>query len=291
MNFTISKAHHTKKQVAFTLIEIMIALAIFSMITVGIYTSWNAIINASRIGLNAAAEAQRKRNAIEAIQSALFGTQMYTANLRHHYFLADTAIPEASLLSFVSLLPESFPGSGFYPNDPMRRVTFTLDTDGDGNQNLVMYQTPVLASVEEMSEPIPIRLAKNVSLFSVEFYDNEVGEWLVEWESTNSLPRQVRFALEFENRDKENNVSGDPDLETRVVTIPSSAIPIQIQRPGALGGASGIRRDADGSVIPGDNRGGRGSRFDNNRGGGRPSQDTPSARGRGDRIRNVNGGR
>lgn len=282
MQFRFCKYSHFRKRVAFTLLEIMVAMAIFSMVSVGIYASWNAIINSSRIGLKAAAEAQRKRNAIETIQSALFGTQMYTANLRHHYFLADTTIPEASLLSFVSQLPESFPGAGFYPNDPIRRVTFTLDTDKDGNQNLVMYQTPVLASVEEMSEPIPIKLAKNVSLFSVEFFDNDVGEWLVEWESTNSIPRQVRFALEFENRDKENNVSGDPDLETRVVTIPSSAIPIQIQRPGSGLRSSGIRRDAEGNILNGNS---------DRKGRGKLPQDTPSAIGRAESIRNIKGGK
>lgn len=232
---------------AFTLLEIMVAMAIFSMISIGIYTSWNAIITASRIGLKAAAEAQRKRNALESVQTALFGAQMYTANIHHHYFLADTANPDAALLSFVSQLPESFPGSGLFPNDPVRRVTFTIDTDNKGVRNLILYQTPVLASVEDMSEPIPIRLAQNVAMFSAEFYDQDLGEWMVDWESTNSLPRQVRFAIEFENRDKDNNLLAQSDLETRVVTIPNTAIPIQIQRPSIAGGnrVTGGPQDSD----------------------------------------------
>lgn len=229
---------------AFTLLEIMVAMAIFSMVSLAIYSSWNAIINASRVGLQAAADAQRRRNAVNAIQDALFGVQMSTANLQHHYFLADTTDPEAALLSFVSLLPESYPGNGLFPGTPMRRVTFTLDVDRNGSRNLILYQTPVLASLDEMEDPIPIKLAENVSVFGAEFYDENLDEWLAGWENTNALPRQVRFALVFENpaqksgQYRSSSQSSAPDLETRVVTIPSSAIPIQIQRPG-IGALSG----------------------------------------------------
>lgn len=236
----------TPSKRAFTLLEIMIAMALFSMITMAIYTSWTTIINASRVGLKAAADAQRRRNAIETLQNALFGVQMSAANIQHHYFLADTVDPEAALLSFVSLLPESFPGNGLFPGAPMRRVTFTLNQDRDGEQNLILYQTPVLASLDEMEDPIPIKLANNVSAFAVEFYDEGLGDWIENWDSTNSLPRQVRFALVFEHRAEDAlgrpTSPSKPDVETRVVTIPSSAIPIQIQRPqmGGRGGPPGV---------------------------------------------------
>ncbi|MCD8533750.1 MAG: prepilin-type N-terminal cleavage/methylation domain-containing protein [Verrucomicrobia bacterium] len=217
----------------FTLLEIMISMAIFGMLTLAIYSAWTVIINASQVGLKSAAEAQRRRNAVETIQNALFGVQMSTANLRHHYFLADTTQPEAALLSFVSLLPDSFPGSGLFPGSPMRRVTFALDVDKNGQQNLILYQTPVLAALDAMSEPIPIKLAQDVSVFGAEFYDESLSEWLAAWDNTNALPKQVRFAIVFNNR-SENSPSTQvkPDAEMRVVTIPSSAIPIQIQRPG-----------------------------------------------------------
>lgn len=262
------------RSVAFTLLEIMIAMAIFSMITLGIYTSWSAIINASRIGLDAASEAQRKRNALEAVQTALFGVQMYTANVRHHYFLADTAVPEAALLSFVAQLPESFPGSGFYPGDPVRRVTFAIDADDKGGQSLVLYQTPVLASVEEMSEPIPIRLARNVAAFSAEFYDEQNDEWLIEWDSTNSLPKQVRFSLEFENRNNQDVIVAKSDVETRVVTIPSAAIPIQIQRPSVGRSDAGMRTRG-----PGDANQARPGNNNNRNGGVAPNPGSPIIRG------------
>lgn len=217
----------------FTLLEIMIAMAIFGMLTLAIYSAWTVIINASQVGLKSAAESQRRRNAVETIQNALFGVQMSTANLRHHYFLADTTQPEAALLSFVSLLPDSFPGSGLFPGSPMRRVTFALDLDKNGQQNLILYQTPVLAALDAVSEPIPIKLAQDVSVFGAEFYDESLNEWLAAWDNTNALPKQVRFAIVFNNRsDNSPSTPVKPDAEMRVVTIPSSAIPIQIQRPG-----------------------------------------------------------
>ena len=69
-NFIFGQECLTKRrdQSAFTLIEVLIALSIFALIITGIYTSWTAIHRATRIGLEAAAEAQRKRIAMRALE-------------------------------------------------------------------------------------------------------------------------------------------------------------------------------------------------------------------------------
>src|SRR5260370_33784614 len=46
---------------AFTLVEILIALGIFSIVLAAIYSSWTAILRASKAGLEAAAAVQRAR--------------------------------------------------------------------------------------------------------------------------------------------------------------------------------------------------------------------------------------
>jgi prepilin-type N-terminal cleavage/methylation domain-containing protein len=66
---------------AFTLIEVLIALSIFAMIITGIYSSWSGIHRATRIGLEASADAQRKRIAMRALEQSL-GSVKYSSPMR-----------------------------------------------------------------------------------------------------------------------------------------------------------------------------------------------------------------
>ena len=56
---------------AFTLLEVLIALSIFLLLIVGIYASWSQIHRATRVGLEAAADNQRKRVAMRALEQSL----------------------------------------------------------------------------------------------------------------------------------------------------------------------------------------------------------------------------
>src|SRR5437879_5943157 len=53
---------------AFTLLEIMIAIAIFGMVLTAIYSTWLAILRGKKAGETAAAEVQRSRIAIRALE-------------------------------------------------------------------------------------------------------------------------------------------------------------------------------------------------------------------------------
>src|ERR1044072_9178027 len=82
-----SHAHSGYAERASTLIEVLIAMAIFAMVMLAIYPSWSAILRGSKVGLTAAAEAQRSRVAIRAIRDALTSAQLYVENLRYYWFL------------------------------------------------------------------------------------------------------------------------------------------------------------------------------------------------------------
>src|SRR5438128_1577215 len=53
---------------AFTLIEIMIAITILALVITAIYSSWTAILRASKAGLDAAASVQRARIAVRTLE-------------------------------------------------------------------------------------------------------------------------------------------------------------------------------------------------------------------------------
>ncbi len=180
---------NTIRAKAFTLVEILIAMGIFGMIMLAIYSSWSAIMRGTRVGLTAAAEVQRTRVAIHALEEALGSAVMYADNATYYSFFADTA-GKFAYLSFVARLPESFPGSGLFEGQSLRRVTFQVDKD----KNLILSQSTLL---DISDKPYTIKLAPKARVFAAEFYNPRKNEWLPEWVSTNQLPTMVRVAIDF----------------------------------------------------------------------------------------------
>src|SRR6266704_5714907 len=91
---------------AFTLIEILIAIGILGMVLAAIFSSWTAILRASKTGLDAAAAVQRSRIVMRTLEDSLLCAQSFGGrNQRYYGFVAENG-SEASL-SFASRLPES----------------------------------------------------------------------------------------------------------------------------------------------------------------------------------------
>jgi hypothetical protein len=106
---------------------------------------------------------------------------------------------------------------------------------GVSKADLVMRQVPVMMATNEVGNEYGISLVHNVKFFRMEFYDQEISDWVPEWFNTNQIPKQVRVALAYggpENRDDQPS-----QVMTRVVYVPSSAIQPQYQMPN--GGRSG----------------------------------------------------
>ncbi|HTD65083.1 MAG TPA: prepilin-type N-terminal cleavage/methylation domain-containing protein [Candidatus Limnocylindria bacterium] len=226
---------------AFTIIELMIAISIFMMILVSIYSVWSGILKASQAARSAADSAQRARISMRAIEDALTTAQMFTANMPpqskkpYYSFLADMSGDFGSL-SFVAHLPATFPGVGRFGDQIVRRVTFRCVPGKDNTMDLVMEQGPMLMAVEEGYEPYSLVLAKDVQMFGFEFWGrpdpirkpNADPEWLDHWDSTNSLPILVRVGLGLGKTDKKGDAQ---DLVVKVVALPARAVAPEWQNP------------------------------------------------------------
>jgi type II secretory pathway component PulJ len=236
----------------------MLAIAIFAGVLAAIYSSWTAVLRSSQVALAAAAEAQRSRMAVRALEEALLGAQMFSANVRHYAFLADTSREWASL-SFVAHLPKSYPRGGKFEDQQqvIRRVTFTVESDGAGSSNLVLRQVPLLHEIDVDEEENPLVLARRVESFELQFWGPSSRDWETEWLNTNQLPSRVRFAL----------LVGGPGGGTapptmRVVNIPTgnllSGMPVSAGAPapgvtnvpGPIDSRGGLRGPADSSRRP-----------------------------------------
>jgi hypothetical protein len=180
---------------AFTLVEVVLAITLFSLIMISVVACWKAIINGKITAEQAAAAAQRARIGMKTVEDALSSAEISAVNIQFYSFLNDTSGKFASL-SLAARLPAAFPGSGLFGDNVMRRVTFDVEADANNQQNnLVMYQSPLLEALDQANTPYPITLARDVSVFMLEFWSPEDNDWVVSFDPTNKFPLAVRVTL------------------------------------------------------------------------------------------------
>ena len=242
---------------AFTLIEIMVAIAIFGMIVAAIYSTWVLILKSSRVGQETAAQIQRQRIALRTIEDSLTCIQSFQASMQYYYFVVQNG--DQPRLSFTARVPAIFPRNGRFGDFNLRRLTFTVEAGPDSEKDLVLRQNPILMDVDQDEQSYPLVLARNVKNFAVECLDTNKGQWVTEWDDTNSIPPQVRYTLVLGGNDDFRGAA--PTLGvTNVVTIQSIMMPTVVQMPrgGGGGGGGGINLN-----IPGGGGGGGGNNQNN----------------------------
>lgn len=219
----------------FTLVEILIAVGLLGLVIAAIYSTWTAILRASKVGLETAAAAQRARIALRTLEDSLGSAECFAQNLRYYAFVAENG-NDASL-SFVARLAKSFPRSGKFGDLDVRRLTFSVDQSREGGRDLVLRQNPVLMDLDVDEKEHPIVLARNIKEFELGFWDTRRGDWVDEWTQTNQLPPLVRITLKVGDTP---NAFKAQDSFTRVVSLPSIMVPGVWQSPRGMPGAPGV---------------------------------------------------
>ncbi|MCU0789119.1 MAG: prepilin-type N-terminal cleavage/methylation domain-containing protein [Verrucomicrobia bacterium] len=177
----------------FTLVEVVIAIGIFSLVVAAIYTCWSAVLRSSKVGLDAAARAQRSRMAMQCIEEALTYAKMHAANADLYWFEGESG--SDARLSFVSKLPRSYPRGGKFGDLTLRRVEFSLQPGEGDDLQLVLRQAPLLMEFDVDEQNHPLVLAGNVEKMIVQFWDLNDEDWVDEWTETNQVPPVVRVSL------------------------------------------------------------------------------------------------
>lgn len=207
---------------AFTLVELLVAIVVFGLVVSILYGTWTLILRGNESALKLAAEAQRTRMAARTIEDALVSAVYFSQNPSHYSFNVDTSGKFAAL-SFVGHLGESFPGSGYFDGERVRRVTFLVESGKEGKSELKLYQNSMLAAGLEQDQGLyPLILARDVSQFTLNFFDPRKGEWLEEWIYTNQLPPIVRLTLGIGHGARGSKVPDE--LICRVVRLPAVGV-------------------------------------------------------------------
>ncbi|HTY87719.1 MAG TPA: prepilin-type N-terminal cleavage/methylation domain-containing protein [Candidatus Acidoferrum sp.] len=242
----------------FTLVEIMIAFAIFSMLVAAVFSTWTLLLRSKQVGNEAAARAQRQRIAIRTLEDSLTCVQSFQASPAYYSFVVQNG--EQPLLSFVARLPAGFPRNARFGDFNLRRLTFTLEPGPDSEKDLVLRQNPILMDMDSDEKAFPLVLARNVQGFVVECWDTNKLDWVDEWLDTNSIPPLLRISLVPGGGGGYNGEASSLVI-TRVIAAPSMMMPSVLQAARGGGAPGGI------NLNPG------------NAPGGPPSQGPPGATG------------
>jgi len=199
----------------------MVSIAIFMVVMGSVIACWKCIINGKIIAENAAAAAQRARVGIKAVEDALTCSEI-SANpysIQYYAFLTDTSGKFASL-SVAAHPPADFPGSGLFGDNVIRRITFDVE-NVDGTNNLMMNQSPLLEALNDQNTPYPIVLARDVSIFMLEFWSVQDQQWEVSFDPTNQFPAMIRVTLGVGH--PADNPDVPYDVMVRTVAMPAQA--------------------------------------------------------------------
>jgi len=252
----------------FTLIEILIAITIFSLVMAAIYSTWVMIMRASRVSQEAMAQAQRERVALHTIENSLTCIQSIQASLQYYSFYVVNG--DQPVLSFTARLPQDFPRSVRF-DSPLRRVTYSVEPVANpishtSENDLVLRQNSVLTGLDPEEQARPYILARNVQAFKVECIDTNLGVWTEEWDDTNSIPRALRVTLVLGKKAPNANQPEGPVMTlTSVLDVPSQTLPVQMQIPGR-GGGGGSGSGGGGGGGGGGNKGGGNKNNNGNKG-------------------------
>lgn len=254
-----------RRRTGFTILELMLSIGIFALILTAIYSIWIAILKGTRAGQKAAAEVQRARVAMRALEGSLNGAVRFqpapTQNRglrqpkRDRYAFKADMSGDMATLEFSSRLPDGFPGSEQYQQlqQKVRRIRFEAAAANGGGYDLLMTQWPILLPDNPASDyqPYTITLARDVTHFQVLMFDTSKGEWLDQWTTTNLLPKIVQISLGIGK-----SSAGKPsELVYTVVSVPSDGVGGDMQAaPPPVGIPPGGL--PPGSLPPGSNPGG-----------------------------------
>ena len=238
---------------AFTLIEIMVSIAIFMLLVTALYATWVLILKSSHIAQEAAAQVQRQRIAIRTIEDSLTCIQSFQASMQYYAFgVTNGGKPT---LSYVARVPDVFPRNGRFGDFNLRRLNFTVEPaaaaagGSDAENDLVLRQYPMLMDMDQDEQASPLLLARNVKDFVVECWDTNQLEWADEWDDTNSIPPMIRVKLTLGGNATDTGADA-PTLEiTREIAVPSGTLPRQAQTGSGLP-ANGVNR-VPASRLPG----------------------------------------
>jgi len=169
------------KRRGFTFLELMLALAIVSIMAAAVVASWMAADRARRSVMNAVEPLRQGTTALDFMKRDFESTLPVTGYLSWRFWGGQsTDVQTASYIQFCAAI-DSPPDASMQSD--IHQIAYTLIADGN-TYNLVRYVASNLL-VPDGSDPVPELqevLCRGVRTFTVEYYDGT--DWTTTWDST-----------------------------------------------------------------------------------------------------------
>jgi prepilin-type N-terminal cleavage/methylation domain-containing protein len=222
----------------FTLVEVLLAVTILSLIMTAVYSTWSAALMAWRRGGDASEVFQRQRVVMDTLTELAQSVVYYGAS-PGLYAVVGTSKPDwGDTVSFVTASDVLLPPSEAI-DAGMRRVTISMEQDDYGRKYLAIVNAPAVSNDEtNITTALQAHvLSTDVSGFYVRYLNPRSNSWDDRWEDANVIPLAMEFTVVFGQQ-------GDrlpPVVVTRAIDLPvapfvseSGGIPITEGSPGEV---------------------------------------------------------
>lgn len=204
----------------FTLLEVLLAVAVLGMLVTAVYSTWSAALNSWRRGSEATEAFQRQRIVMDALGDLTQSTIFFQQSAALYAFVAKTNPGLGDSISFVTASDAYLPPSEAIAAG-MRRVTISLEQDQYRRTYLAIVNAPALRPNDDPSLPQLQAhvISMDVSGFSVDYLNPQDRTWSKKWEENQFPPLAVEYTVTFGERDGRF----PPIVVTRAVDIPVAA--------------------------------------------------------------------
>lgn len=188
-----------ERRQGFTLLEVLVALALMAIMAGALYASLHIGFKARRGAEAAVGPARRAHLAMELVRKDVEAALPPTGILAGE-FVGDDLVDDAGRDADAVF----FHANGRAPRDQpaacdVRKVEFALTVPGDEDIPVLVRRTIFQLLAPETPEPVEEVLCRGVSTFNLRYFDG--SQWLDAWDSTvqgNVLPVAVEVKIEVE---------------------------------------------------------------------------------------------
>lgn len=204
----------------FTLLEILVSLAILVTAFAIIWSTFSATLNGWRRGRKMLEQLHQgdfvMEQLVSALRSAAFFPDRSGQSGRYGFWLKSRGSGSSSSdrISWVTsgtafLQPDSPLANGLH------RLEFTIESDDEGRPAVAIRAYPHLAEEEDWDDT-PWFVSDELIGFRCRVWDKEEKRWSREWEDTNSVPRLIELTLYLKPEER----YGEAPRLKRLVEIP-----------------------------------------------------------------------
>jgi general secretion pathway protein J len=186
-----------RARAGFTLVEVLLAVTILSLVMVGVYGIWSASLKAWKRGGEATEVFQRQRVVMETLTQLAQSAVYFGASPELYAIIGAKNPGLGDSVSFVTASDAFLPPSE--SNDiGMRRVTISLEQDDYRRTYLAIVNQPALTVKDNSKQELQAHVVSmDVSGFFVRYLDPSNGDWSEKWEDPNVIPSAIEFTVVF----------------------------------------------------------------------------------------------